>query len=207
MTIGRDGGYETGYQACDHFWSPEPGSYVRKLMDLIGDCSGLRVLDVGCGEGKNAVVFAERGASVIGLELSQRALKHARTLYPDVGVAWVCADATKQTWPREHFDIVIAYGLFHCLSSEVEVQALHRALSDATKLGGCHVVCSFNNREQDLSAHPGFRPYLGAHEFYQSLYRNWAIEAISDEILYETHPHNNIPHYHSMTRLIARKSS
>jgi tellurite methyltransferase len=207
MTKSEDGGYESGYQACDRFWAPEPGTYVRKLIDLVGDCSGLRVLDVGCGEGKNAAIFAEMGASVVGVEISRRALEHARALYPGANVAWVCADATRETWPPEHFDIVIAYGLFHCLSSEVEIQRLQRTLAESTKLGGRHVVCSFNNREQDLSAHPGFTPFLGSHEFYRLLYRGWAIEASSDETLYETHPHNNIPHHHSLSRLIARKSS
>jgi hypothetical protein len=37
------------------------------------------------------------------------------------------------------------------------------------------------------------------------MYRGWTLLHQSDEDLHETHPHNSIPHVHSMTRLIARK--
>jgi hypothetical protein len=119
----------------------------------------------------------------------------------------MCEDVTKQFWPREHFDAIMAYGLFHCLSSQIEIMELQSKLANATKLGGRHVVCSFNDRDQDLSAHPGFKPCLMSHDFYEKLYQGWIIEEISDENLHETHPHNGIPHHHSLTRFIARKYS
>ncbi len=207
MSSDQNGGYEAGYEACDCFWGKEPGTYVRKLMERVGDCSGWSVLDVGCGEGKNAAFLAERGAKVVGVEMSQRALDHAKVLHPFARVEWICADATKQIWPSEHFDIIIAYGLFHCLSSENEIARLQSSLAHATKLGGHHVVCSFNDRDQDLSAHPEFNPCLTSDAFYRRLYRGWGIGAASDDDLYETHPHNNILHHHSLTRLLARKES
>jgi tellurite methyltransferase len=203
----RDGGYEAGYEACDCFWGREPGSYVRQFAQLIGSCSGLRILDIGCGEGKNAAFLAERGARVTGIEISQRAIDHAKALHPNVTVEWVCEDAAEQNWRQELFDAVIVYGLFHCLSSQFEIEKLQKGLASATKSGGLHVVCSFNDRDHDLSAHPGFKPCLMPHEFYLRLYQDWIIEQVSDQNLYETHPHNGIPHHHSLTRILARKNS
>jgi len=103
------------------------------------------------------------------------------------------------------FDIVIAYGLLHCLRDFSEVKAVVSRLQSATRAGGQNVVCAFNNRRHDFSAHPGFDPCLLSHNAFLVLYQNWTVEAASDEDLYETHPHNGIPHFHSLTRLIARK--
>ena len=67
------------------------------------------------------------------------------------------------------------------------------------------IVCAFNDREHNLSAHPGFNPLLLKHSDYVDYFVSNTIVFESDENLYETHPHNNIPHMHSMTRLIIRK--
>ena len=205
IDLKRSGGYEAEYIACDCFWGLEPGSYVRRLVGLVPSFARLRVLDAGCGEGKNAAFLAKMGGDVIGVEISARALQHARNVHADSVVKWICEDVRNGVWPDQYFDIVIAYGLFHCLSSRQEIETLQARFSNATKVGGYHVICSFNDRDQDLSAHPGFAPCLLSHDTYLHLYQGWTIEAKSDETLYEVHPHNMIPHHHSLTRLIARK--
>ncbi len=49
-------------------------------LRLLGDLRGVRVLDVGCGGGHNAVVCAAAGAEVTALDLSTRQLAAARDL-------------------------------------------------------------------------------------------------------------------------------
>ena len=100
----KNGGYEAEYAACDCFWGSEPGSYVRKLAELVQDFSGLRILDVGCGEGKNAAFLAKLGSEVTALEISERALVHAKSVHAHAGIRWICADARNETWPDQIFD-------------------------------------------------------------------------------------------------------
>lgn len=47
-------------------------------LRLLGDLDGSRILDLGCGTGHNAVVFAEQGAKVIGVDPSTACLAAAR---------------------------------------------------------------------------------------------------------------------------------
>ena len=55
-------------------------------LELIGDCAGQRVLDLGSGAGHYAAELAERGAQVDGVEGSQRLIEHAtRRLAPHLG--------------------------------------------------------------------------------------------------------------------------
>ena len=42
----------------------------RVIRDLVGDVRGLRVLDVGCGDGRFTVKLAQSGASVVGIDAS-----------------------------------------------------------------------------------------------------------------------------------------
>ena len=201
-----DGGYDQGYLSCPCFWEDAPGSLVLKLDQLLNYTSHLSVLDIGCGEGKNAVFFARKGALVTALDISEAALNNARKSWPDYNnVDWLCTDIRSAGLQHDNYDVVIAYGLFHCLGNSEEICREISKMQLATKIGGYNLLCAFNDRHQDLSAHPGFFPTLMPHEFYKSAYSGWDLIYISDLDLHETHPHNNIPHSHALTRLIARK--
>jgi ubiquinone/menaquinone biosynthesis C-methylase UbiE len=163
------------------------------------------VLDAGCGEGKNAHALALRGAHVTAVDCSEVALRNARSAWPETPIKWVQADVRNLLLPVEALDIVVAYGLFHCLRSRAEIEEVVSCLQEATRAGGRHIVCAFNARRQELLAHPGFTPCLLSHTDYLDLYSSWMVEEASDEDLKETHPHNGIPHVHSLTRIIACK--
>ena len=45
---------------------------VAFLVGALGLEPGMRILDVGCGPGRHAYAFAERGLEVVGIDISQR---------------------------------------------------------------------------------------------------------------------------------------
>jgi len=199
-------GYDDGYKACPCFWGKKPGSLVKKLSLKLGSLSNFKVLDVGCGEGKNAIFMAERDAQIIAIDISKPALKNAVNLWPHCpNIMWHQADIRYFSLDCGPFDIVILYGVLHCLSSYQEIIKVVERLKSATTPFGYHIVCTFNNREQNLTPHPGLNPILISHNDYLKLYQNWQIFNASDSDLWEVHPHNNIYHMHSMTRFIASK--
>lgn len=207
----QEGPYDVGYRSCPCFWGTEPGSLVRLLIrDHVGRVAGLHVLDAGCGEGKNAYYLAAHGATVTALDSSATAISNARSFWPaSPNVDLRHADITECSFPLESFDIVIAYGLLHCLASPNLIRNTVERLMAWTRPSGYFLLCSFNSRHQDLSAHPGFHPTLLSHE---ELLRPicssplWHILYDADTDLHEVHPHNLIPHLHSMSRAIARRA-
>jgi SAM-dependent methyltransferase len=203
-----NGGYDAGYKACPCFWGREPGSLVRKLEALIGDFTKLEVLDVGCGEGKNASFLTTKGARVRAVDVSRYAIENGKkTFGTPPGLSWEVGDVRTVELEVFTYDIVVAYGLLHCLASEAEVLGTIKRLKSATKLGGFNIVCCFNDRYQDLSAHPGLTPTLLTHSGIVDAYRDWEIIVSTDSDLVEAHPDNEISHRHSLTRLIARSCS
>lgn len=200
------GGYDAGYKACPCFWGREPGSLVLHLQSLVGNMAGKLVLDAGCGEGKNAAYLAEQGGHVRALDISEYAISNARRAWESSeNILWEVADIRNVYLPESEYHVVIAYGLLHCLRSVDEIKAVVAKLQAATKAHGYNIICTFNDRYQDLTAHPEFTPCLARHEFYLDLYTGWEFIEASDSDLTEIHPHNKIQHTHSMTRLLTRK--
>ncbi len=202
-----DGGYDAGYIACECFWGREPGSIVTALAGLLSAPTNLRVLDLGCGDGKNAAFLARYGCVVDAYDISEIAIQRARAAWGECNrINWKCADASQMSWPDGSYDIVVAYGLFHCLASSASILEVIHQIQNATKAGGYHAIACFNDRKQELSsAHPGFHPCLLRHAKYLDCYRDWRTIIVSDKDLVETHPNNNVLHSHSLTRLLARK--
>lgn len=99
--------WDTRYAEREQLWSGRPnGALVAEVADLTPG----RVLDVGCGEGADAIWLAAGGWDVTALEVSgialQRAAGHAR----DAGmtIRWVHAGLAEAELPPASFDLVSA---------------------------------------------------------------------------------------------------
>jgi 2-polyprenyl-3-methyl-5-hydroxy-6-metoxy-1,4-benzoquinol methylase len=202
------GGYDSGYRSSPCFWGREPGSLLPASLDFLPqDFAGLRVLDAGCGEGKNSVFFAKRGATVHAVDISPAAIENAQRAWSDVNHRVMFEVGDVQTVPLSPtaYDVVILYGLLHCLSSTTAMKALATRLMAATKPRGLHIVCALNSRRDGFTeGHPIFRPRLAAHDFYTSLYTGSELAHLSDSDLTESHPPDHRVHTHAVTRFIAR---
>lgn len=78
-----EGGYDEGYRICKCFWGTDPGRLVKHIEQYIDYFSGLMVLDVGCGEGKNAIYLSRLGAKVHAIDISERGIFNAKAAWPD----------------------------------------------------------------------------------------------------------------------------
>lgn len=82
----------------------------RLLLDRIGPARGLRILDVGCGDGVLATRLAQGGARVTGLDASADMLAAARRRTKAAGVELdlVKGDAGGLPFPTGQFDAVVS---------------------------------------------------------------------------------------------------
>lgn len=100
--------WDERYAAAELVWSAEPNRYVAE--ELAGEPPG-RALDLGTGEGRNAIWLAGQGWQVTAVDFSAAGLAKAARLADKQGVAveWVAADL-RQYQPAETYDLVlIAY--------------------------------------------------------------------------------------------------
>ncbi len=112
------------------------GYYTRPaILDLAGDVTGRRILDVGCGAGPLAAALRERGALVTGVDSSAKMLELARQRLGE-GPALLVADlADPLPFPDNTFDDVIACLVLHYLEDwTAPLAELRRVLAPGGRL-------------------------------------------------------------------------
>lgn len=162
----------------DQMWSGLPNGA------LVAETAGLspgRALDVGCGEGGDAIWLARRGWQVTGLDVSRVALDRAgaAALGEGVLVEWLCADLAAARLPPGGYDLVSLQ--YPALPSASAVESIG-ALLDAVAPGGTLVVVGHTDLDSELARSHGVDPadYVQPGDVVARLDADWNVEALEE---------------------------
>jgi 2-polyprenyl-3-methyl-5-hydroxy-6-metoxy-1,4-benzoquinol methylase len=134
--------YDDRYRTTPGYFGSEPSTVLREHGDRIKPKG--RVLDLGCGEGRNALWLAERGCRVEAVDSSGVGLKRVLTGAEELGVRVRCflADVRSFTPPRKTYDAILALGLVTDLLQS-EARELFDRIARWTRKEGLVFVSAF----------------------------------------------------------------
>lgn len=166
--------WDSRYTERQQLWSGRPnGALVAEVAGLTPG----RVLDVGCGEGADAVWLARGGWEVTAVEVSGVALARAAGHAHDAGVTirWVHAGLTEANLPPASFDLVSAQ--YPALLRTPDAAA-ERALLAAVAPGGVLLLVHHAGMDRPQANDSGFDPadYVWPSMVAALLDDDWQIE-------------------------------
>ncbi len=203
MTTGKTA-YEARYAAKEYYWGTEPAAFCAELCGVCPPAPGRTVLDIGCGEGKDAVYMAQQGYTVTAFDLAKAGIRKANRLASERGVklhAYVDDINTFHTEAR--FDIVYSSGTLQFLTGENK-QGFFEKIDRITKLHGL-VYLNVFVAKPFLAPAPDWDPeetLWKPGELFGYL-PDWKIHRI-DEIIFEDRS-GGIPHVHCMDLMLCEK--
>lgn len=114
-----------------------------------------KVLDVGCGSGKQLMrllFYGARPENLVGIDLLEHEIEQARSFAPQVDFR--VADATKLPFDDETFDLALAFTTFTSMRSEEARRAAAAEIRRVLRPGGALLWYDFwiNPRNRDVKA-------------------------------------------------------
>ena len=153
--------YRKVYEEGAEFWEePLPTeSLVRFLQDFYWT-KGLRVVDMGCGEGRDSIFLAKKGFSVTAIDVSRSAVKRAKEWSDKKGllIEFLVADVTHLPIKNEIYDLAINVA---CLQMIVDQQVRDRHLRESHKV--------LKNNGIYFSCNIGVDEPISVNEFYERM--------------------------------------
>lgn len=130
--------WEKRYAESDRVWS---GRVNVQFADVVTDLPPGRALDLGCGEGGDAVWLAERGWEVVAVDISETALSRAAEAAKSRGIAdridFVQLDLS-DGFPDGTFDLVSAQFLHSTV--RLDRSKILASAAEAVRPGGLLVI-------------------------------------------------------------------
>ena len=198
--------WDEKYAATERVWSGQPN---QRLVEYAAVLPPGTALDVGCGEGADAVWLAERGWRVTGVDLSPVAIERARAHAGQAGVA------DRTTWQQHDLlgdaelpggaDLVSA---MYIHVPEDSFDRVYTRIADAVRPGGTLLVAGHNpgERKTDLRS-PHLAHLLFSPERVTSVLKEgWVVE-VADSRRRETHNHEGQHRVAIDTVVVARREA
>lgn len=136
----------------------ESGTYVSQVAHALDSgllLSGGAALEVGCGSGATTAFLARRYSRLVGLDISEEALRRARGTVPATAettrIEWLLADLLDTPRISElhgKFDTVVDVQTFHATAGALAPAAVvAAAIASFLRTGGRLLVIAGNSRE------------------------------------------------------------
>lgn len=117
------------------FAQSAPNDTLMRYAERLSESTALRVIDVGCGAGRNLVPLARMGCRVLGVDLSWpmlcAAAERVRAEHLTDRVTLAVASMDELPAPRQTADLIVAHGIWNLARSAAE---LRRAIAEAARV-------------------------------------------------------------------------
>jgi len=196
--------YDKRYEQQEYYWGIRPSPLCFEVLKKLPPEKPLKLLDIGCGEGRNAVFFARNGYDVTAFDSSEKGIEKTRMLADEslVKIKVFKADINEFKL-SEHFDILFSTGVLHYIPPQLR-QKIFENYRNFTNSDGLNVFSVFVHKpfiEKAPDAEPTAHKWISGEIL--TYYHDWLIEYCTEEIF--DCMSSGKPHKHAVNRIIARK--
>lgn len=198
--------YDKRYDQDDYYWGLKPSSTCARVLELMPPDRAVTLLDVGCGEGRDAVFFAGKGYAVTAFDASPVGIEKARRLADkaNVNIDAFVADINEFRLSST-FDVIFSTGVLQYIPPELRTEILGN-YRRFTRPKGLNALSVFVKKpfiaeapDHEPTTHNWFSGELLRH------YHDWRIEFTGEEVF--NCMSSGVPHQHAISRVIARKET
>jgi len=196
--------YDVRYDGETYYWGVKPSLTCFEVLKRMPPDRPLRLLDIGCGEGRNAIFFARNGYHVTAFDLSERGVEKTKRLAEQASVPITVFQSDLNEFRlEEEFDIIFSTGVLHYIppALRAEIFGNYRLHTNSNGLNVFSVLVHKPFTPPAPDAEPNAHLFTSGELFTH--YADWRIEHCTEEIF--DCMSSGVSHQHAVNRLVARK--
>lgn len=133
-------------------WFDEnPSGIVLETMQKYSVTKEHRILEVGCGEGRDARFLLIDGYDVLATDVSPAAVDCCRKLDPEHADSYTCLDCLNSTTNKE-FDFIYAVAVVHMLVPQEDRNSFYCFYRDHLTDRGVGLICSMGDGREEFQS-------------------------------------------------------
>ncbi|TWH58106.1 Xre family transcriptional regulator [Desulfitobacterium sp. LBE] len=196
--------YEEEYKTQEYYWGIVPSKMCLRVLELMPPTTRLKLLDIGCGEGKDAVFFARNGYDVTAFDISDAGIEKTKHLADNAGIQVKVFKADILDYRLDtNFDILFSSGVLHYVKPQLR-EEIFSNYKQFTNPNGLHIFNVFVNKpfiDPPPEKEPTACKWVSGELFTH--YHDWLIQECS-EVIFDCDS-SGILHQHAMNKMIAQK--
>jgi tellurite methyltransferase len=198
--------YDEVYSQPGYYWGKDPNGMCNTAVNFWSpeERLGKKVIDLGCGEGRDIIHFARHGFDATGVDISQPGLDKAQRWAAEEGLSIKTIRASLQEFRlSDMYDVVYSSGTLTYVPPHLRAEVFEN-YKRFTRAGGINVFNVFVEKPYIPTPHD-----WGADEYFfrsgELLAYYWDWEIISfTEFEFDCHSGGQ-PHRHAINVMVARK--
>ena len=128
------------------WFGTQPTAIVAQTMAKHGVRPESPMLEIGCGEGRDAAALLSAGCNLLATDVSPEAIRFCRETYPQWAEHFAVLDCLKDD-PDAQFDFIYAVAVLHMLVPDEDRQALLRFIRNHLTAEGIGLVVVLGDGE------------------------------------------------------------
>ncbi|MEC0348056.1 class I SAM-dependent methyltransferase [Peribacillus frigoritolerans] len=218
MTKIKQNIWEKEYKNVDSLWGFNPNSILSQYVEMLPENG--EVLDIGIGEGRNALFFAKQGFAVEGIDISETAIERCLELSKEhnLNVKAKVQDITSFEIEPNKYSLIILSNVLNFFPDD-DIKIIIEKVKNGLLKNGLVYINVFDDKEPGRKKAPEKYEQLAEHTFYnerlnmflhyftrselEGFFADYKMISLSQS--YSLDISHGQPHFHSTLEIMSQK--
>ena len=126
----------------------ESSPIVAEIVQKYGISKENTLLEIGCGEGRDAIALLEKGYNLLATDVSPQAVNYCKSQYKEFADRFDLLDAVSGTTNKK-FDYIYSVAVIHMLVPDEDRKAFYSFIKEHLTENGIALICTMGDGEME----------------------------------------------------------
>lgn len=174
--------YKSAHSKGIQWFSDESSLIVSETIAKFSITKDMKILEIGCGEGRDARILLENGFDLIATDISHEAISYCKKKFDLYKDSFKILNCIKDSCD-EKFDFIYAVAVIHMLVLDEDRKAFYRFIYEHLTPNGIALICTMGDgrTERQSNTDTAFELQERNHNGETLLVAGTSCRMISDE--------------------------